>query len=766
MANIALSGANPSYFTNVNDQGYPILNQGELDKVLSKLKTDSLSSGQYRSNWNKFGWNVRSDGSFVKRGPAIVGLSMGTIGVPGMSGSQSTPGIVKAGTNAAPTTKDYQKAAKEVGLDYNSYIRPTAFVPAPSGPYTQAEKATAKNSKQYTDPVTGQSYLARIDNKGNFVKSFDSKALFNDVSNKTQGLYLVGNVLDRTGIGANKASPHAAVLFKSDGSGNLVPVTKEDGSIAATPYKAVAVTHAGWRGQLAELAPIIGIAGLAFGMPYLSKLVGAGTAAGTAAGAGAGAGVGAGTLGLGTGAGLSTGTMAGTMLSGTGATLGSTAALGAGSLAALNNVSGALPSGTTTLPSGTNTLPAGKGGLPGVVCSGTGTMSGQTLGTNGQVLGNTAELAGGFTGVQSGVNPETGLPHNPDAPGYKIDPEGPAKIGNQCAAFSSSPSVLDTAKKVVDTAKDAKDLFEAGKSLFGSNQPAQSGSEGGGGTTGFLDSTPEFLNKSRVSGRTAGLKTVNKEAEENVSPLDFDESENRSAQPVNQENNPSGYAEAGSVTTERNNQGYLTDAIKEWNAAFCDKKYKPKFVYCDLPEFLFSRKSLESHKLKPIKQGLRVNPLATGGLPHKYAAAAPKGHKPEFITGMTGYYACGGGTGQSDDIPAMLHDGDYVMDAETVSALGDGSSKAGHKVLEGFRQQIPHKKEGGSSNPVPAKIADGEYVFPEAFVTALGGGDNKRGAEILDGLRTKLRAHKRGAPLDKIPPKAKDPIQYIKTGSK
>jgi hypothetical protein len=181
--------------------------------------------------------------------------------------------------------------------------------------------------------------------------------------------------------------------------------------------------------------------------------------------------------------------------------------------------------------------------------------------------------------------------------------------------------------------------------------------------------------------------------------------------------------------------------------------------------YFIAENNCTSNPLKQLKQGLRVNPLASGGLPHKYAAAAPKGHKPEFITGMTGYYACGHGTGQSDDIPAMLHDGDYVMDAETVSALGDGSSKAGHKVLEGFREQIPHKKNGGG-NPVPAKIADGEYVFPEAFVTALGGGDNKRGAEVLDGLRNKLRAHKRGAPLDKIPPKAKDPIEYIKTGSK
>ena len=213
-------------------------------------------------------------------------------------------------------------------------------------------------------------------------------------------------------------------------------------------------------------------------------------------------------------------------------------------------------------------------------------------------------------------------------------------------------------------------------------------------------------------------------------------------------------------------KGQYTSALKTWRDSFCEKNLTPKFV-CDKPEFLRSTGQPAKTDLSPLKHIYQsiVSGYATGGLPSKYAGAIPKGHNPEFITGVTGYYACGGGTGQSDDIPAMLHDGDYVMDAETVSALGDGSSKAGMHVLEGFRKQIPHKAEGGS-NPVPAKIADGEYVFPASFVTALGGGDNRKGAEILDGLRTKLRAQKRSTPLDKIPSKAKAPIDYIKKGSK
>jgi hypothetical protein len=52
----------------------------------------------------------------------------------------------------------------------------------------------------------------------------------------------------------------------------------------------------------------------------------------------------------------------------------------------------------------------------------------------------------------------------------------------------------------------------------------------------------------------------------------------------------------------------------------------------------------------------------------------------------------GKGTGRSDEIPAMLSDGEYVFDAETVALLGDGSSKAGAKKLDDFRVKIRKQK--------------------------------------------------------------------------
>ena len=192
-------------------------------------------------------------------------------------------------------------------------------------------------------------------------------------------------------------------------------------------------------------------------------------------------------------------------------------------------------------------------------------------------------------------------------------------------------------------------------------------------------------------------------------------------------------------------------------------KYAPKTVSPSSSTISTGPSRRQQVTLAQLKQ---ISPLgsfggmAKGGLPSKYREAAPDGHNPEFITGLTGFYANGRGTGQSDDIPAMLHDGDYVMDADTVASLGDGSSKAGAQALEDLRTKVPHRMaEGGKA--VPAKIADGEYVFPEAFVTALGNGDNKRGAKMLDAMRENLRAHKRSAPTSKIPPKALSPLDYL-----
>ena len=56
------------------------------------------------------------------------------------------------------------------------------------------------------------------------------------------------------------------------------------------------------------------------------------------------------------------------------------------------------------------------------------------------------------------------------------------------------------------------------------------------------------------------------------------------------------------------------------------------------------------------------------------------------------YMARGSGSGRDDTIDARLSDGEYVIDAETVALLGDGSGKAGAQKLDQMRQEIRKHK--------------------------------------------------------------------------
>jgi hypothetical protein len=96
--------------------------------------------------------------------------------------------------------------------------------------------------------------------------------------------------------------------------------------------------------------------------------------------------------------------------------------------------------------------------------------------------------------------------------------------------------------------------------------------------------------------------------------------------------------------------------------------------------------------------------MAQGG-----AFAAKRGGRSQ----RTEFAVNGAGTGRSDDIPAVLSDGEYVIDAETVALLGDGSSKAGAKKLDELRVKI--RKHKGQ------KLAKGRFSAnakrPEAYLS-------------------------------------------------
>lgn len=78
----------------------------------------------------------------------------------------------------------------------------------------------------------------------------------------------------------------------------------------------------------------------------------------------------------------------------------------------------------------------------------------------------------------------------------------------------------------------------------------------------------------------------------------------------------------------------------------------------------------------------------TGGEPNPAGVAMARGGALGQIAG----YAKGSGSGRADTIDARLSDGEYVIDAETVALLGDGSSEAGARVLNQMRAEIRKQK--------------------------------------------------------------------------
>jgi hypothetical protein len=63
-----------------------------------------------------------------------------------------------------------------------------------------------------------------------------------------------------------------------------------------------------------------------------------------------------------------------------------------------------------------------------------------------------------------------------------------------------------------------------------------------------------------------------------------------------------------------------------------------------------------------------------------------------MINSPLAQYGQGGAHGRSDDVPAVLSDGEYVIDAETVALLGNGSVDAGANQLDRMREEIRRHK--------------------------------------------------------------------------
>jgi hypothetical protein len=113
----------------------------------------------------------------------------------------------------------------------------------------------------------------------------------------------------------------------------------------------------------------------------------------------------------------------------------------------------------------------------------------------------------------------------------------------------------------------------------------------------------------------------------------------------------------------------------------------------------------EESEYEPVfRSGGKVSPL---NLQMMYAKG---GHTREDF--RHGKHVAGPGDGQSDDIPAWLADGEFVFPADVVSALGNGSTKAGTEKLYEMMHSIRDRarSKGPKDLPPPAHKSPLDYL--------------------------------------------------------
>ena len=195
------------------------------------------------------------------------------------------------------------------------------------------------------------------------------------------------------------------------------------------------------------------------------------------------------------------------------------------------------------------------------------------------------------------------------------------------------------------------------------------------------------------------------------------------------------------------------DAMSNFTA--CDNA--PHFGACFAQNFGMFMNSISQNapKLSQPPMGAKVGGLA------RYAEGG-------YVDGDPTRLAIGGpGDGQDDLIRMDLTDGDFIISADVVSALGSGSTSAGVRALESMvGSAVGDQEMGSGSDAVPALVSDGEFRVPRAAVMALGNGSIEKGSEALYKLMENVRRSYRSAGPKDIPQKSKSPLQYMKSRAK
>jgi len=165
---------------------------------------------------------------------------------------------------------------------------------------------------------------------------------------------------------------------------------------------------------------------------------------------------------------------------------------------------------------------------------------------------------------------------------------------------------------------------------------------------------------------------------------------------------------------------YLARVLSERNTPEVQPESPPLWSFGQEPDSIDAMLPEAPQVEKAFKSGGFVAPLqmASGGsmaLPLLAKSGGALGALPREDGRMDfrhGAHVAGEGDGQSDDIKAMLADGEFVFPADVVSALGNGSTKAGsdklYEMMHAIRDRA--RSTGTKDLPPPALKSPLDYL--------------------------------------------------------
>jgi len=144
--------------------------------------------------------------------------------------------------------------------------------------------------------------------------------------------------------------------------------------------------------------------------------------------------------------------------------------------------------------------------------------------------------------------------------------------------------------------------------------------------------------------------------------------------------------------------GGSTSAIDDLNSG---KEYNPMAT----SSMAYLKPGLTRANLQYSLTGMPtpVTRKADGGEIMQDDPSIPEGHNPQFFSegGLQNRYVRGEGDGTSDDVPAMLANGEFVIPADVVASLGNGDNDSGAKVLDEFLAVIRKHKRDADAKHLP-----------------------------------------------------------------